>query len=599
MKIFEFLPDYPDGTAGPVYNAGPGKENDKNGLTGNESRMAVISGTSAASYQSYLSKLEGAGYTKEAENEIERNLFCTLTKDGILLYLYYTANAGETRIIWDRSSTATLPKLSTPKTGTGATEFYQYSIDFTKATGQTWGGDYWQIDCGMNYIIKLADNSVFLIDGGHERQSSKAALEAYDEFLHRITNTPAGEKVAIVGWFFSHAHGDHVFFAHAFLEKYHESYDLRCVYYNIPSYHTIGGSYDSDTFRMKDTVNKYYPDVDHVKLHTGQTFGLQGVGIEVLFTHEDTVNDSGKSAIRDFNETTTVIRLNIGGKTFMMLGDAAAVAESTLCAMFSEAVLKSDAVQIAHHNYNNLPKLYSAIAADLLLVPNSKENSELSHNQVKIDAAIRAAADPVILYEGDDTYKITVENGQLQYTRMDRYTAGMEFTVPDFRYPADGPRTAERPLSDEILSGLVNLNDQIIDKSGFGTIGANSAEAPQRILDGNAASKWCVTAGAPAYAAWKMKIPVTVSAYQLFAGNDTEKFPQRSPRSWVLYGSADGVTWKVIDAVCDGGMSTVNCSASAYKVDSPAEYRYFALKFFACTSGDTMQISGIALYGNP
>ncbi len=594
---FASLPDYPDGTVSPIYNCGPGKENDKTGLTGNESQMVVISKTTAASYESYITKLEGAGYKKEAENEIENNLYCSMSKGDTLIYLYYTAKTKETRIIWDRSSTTTLSKLSTAKTGTGTTEFYQYAIDYTKATGQTYGDDYWQIDSGMNYVLKLPDNSVFLIDGGHERQSSKAALEAYDKFLHEITGTPMGQKVTIAGWFFSHAHGDHVYFAHAFLEKYHANYDLKCVYYNIPSYHTIGGSYDSGTFLMKDTVNKYYPKTDHVKLHTGQEFELQGVGVEVLFTHEDSVNSNGKSTIGDFNETTTVIRFNIDGKTFIMLGDVATVAENIICNMFTKATLKSDAIQIAHHNYNNLPKLYPAIAANLLLVPNSKENSEQSHNQVKIDVAIKAATDPVILYEGDYTYKMTVEGGKIKYAQMDRYTVGMEFTVPDLTYPANGPTTAEKPVSDSILSGLTNLTDRIIDKSGIGTIGANGAEAPQCILDGNTATKWCVTSGAPAYVAWKMKNPVTLSAYQLFAANDTEKFPQRSPKSWVLYGSKDGKTWEVIDAVFDGGLSTTNYSASTYKVDKPAQYQYFALKFFSFTSGTTMQIADIALYG--
>ena len=44
-------------------------------------------------------------------------------------------------------------------------------------------------------------------------------------------------------------------------------------------------------------------------------------------------------------------------------------------------------------------------------------------------------------------------------------------------------------------------------------------------------------------------------------------------------------------------MSTANYSASTYKVDSPAKYQYFCLKFFSVTSGNTFQISDIALYG--
>lgn len=594
---FASLPEYPDGTVSPIYNCGPGKQNDKTGLTGTEGQMVLISSTSAQSFNQYVAKLTTAGYKKVSENTIEDNLFCTVTKGSNLIYLYYTAKTKETRIIWDRSSTTTLPQLSTGKTGTGTTEFYQYSIDYTKATGQTWGGDYWQIDCGMCYVLKLADNSVFILDGGHERQSSDAALEAFDEFLHEITDTPAGKKVTIAGWFFSHAHGDHVYFTHAFLEKYHDSYDLKTLYYNIPSYQTMSSGYDSGTFLMKDTVNKYYPNVDDIKLHTGQTFELQGVGFEVLFTHEDAVNSKGTTNISDFNASSTVIRLNIDGKTFIMLGDISTVSENAMCNLFTKTTLKSDAVQLAHHNYNNLPTLYPMIAANVILVPNSEENATSSTNQPKMDVALKATTNPRIYYAGDYTYCFTVKNGQIVSEQLDRYTADMTFDVPTLGYPADGITVSEKPVSESVLTGLTDLSGQIIDKSGVGTVGANGSEAPQCILDGNTATKWCVTTGAPAYVAWKTKEPITVSAYQLFAGNDTEKFPSRNPKSWVLYGSTDGKTWKVIDAVADGGMSSANYSASTYSVDSPASYQYYMLVICSYTGGTTVQLADIKLFG--
>ncbi|MGM9636547.1 MAG: discoidin domain-containing protein [Eubacteriales bacterium] len=594
---FASLPDYPDGTVSPIYNCGPGKQNDQTGLTGTEGQMVLISSTSAQSFNQYVAKLTAEGYKKESENQIEDNLFCTVTKGDNLIYLYYTAKTQETRIIWDRSSTTTLSRLSTEKTGTGTTELYQYSIDYTKATGQTWGGDYWQIDCGMCYVIKFADNSVFILDGGHERQSSEAALEAFDSFLHEITNTPAGQKVTIAGWFFSHAHGDHVYFTHAFLEKYHDSYDLKTLYFNIPSYQTMSSGYDAGTFLMKDTVNKYYPNVDDIKLHTGQTFEIQGVGFEVLFTHEDAVNSKGTTNISDFNATSTVLRINIDGKTFMMLGDISTVSENAMCNLFTKATLQSDAVQLAHHNYNNLPSLYPMIAANVILVPNSKENATSSDNLPKMNVALNATTNPRIYYAGDYTYRFTVVNGQIVSEQLDRYTVDFTFDVPTLGYPTGGTTTAEKPVSDSVLTGLTDLNDQIIDKSGVGTVGANGSEAPQCILDDNTATKWCVTTAAPAYVAWMTKEPVTVSAYQLVAGNDTEKFPGRNPKSWVLYGSTDGKTWKVIDAVADGGMSSTNYSASTYSVDSPAAYQYYMLVICSYTSGTTVQIADIKLFG--
>jgi hypothetical protein len=119
------------------------------------------------------------------------------------------------------------------------------------------------------------------------------------------------------------------------------------------------------------------------------------------------------------------------------------------------------------------------------------------------------------------------------------------------------------------------------------------------LLDGNTATKWCVTTGTPAYIGFKTYQPVTVTAYQLWTANDTASHTDRNPKSWVLYGSTDGVTWEVIDAVQDGGMSTTNYTASTYAVDSPAAYSYYFLKIYSLTgSANTMQLSDIRLFGS-
>jgi hypothetical protein len=384
------------------------------------------------------------------------------------------------------------------------------------------------------------------------------------------------------------------------LEEYHDRYDLKALYFNFPSYRTMSSGYDSGTFEMKDTVNKYYPNVQNYKLHTGQTFSIQGVQFEVLFTHEDAATMSGGTSISDFNATSTVLRISISGKTFLMLGDISTVSESCLLGMYSTSTLQSDAVQVAHHAYNYLNKLYAAVSADLILIPNSKANATSSENQPKINAAIKAAKNPDILYAGDATSKIMVKNGEFVVTSLDRYDSSFYFELPvSLEYPKTATTVAEKPISDSIISSFVDLTSLIIDKSGRGTNGANSSETPQLLLDGNTATKWCVTTGTPAYIGFKTYQPVTVTAYQLWTANDTASHTDRNPKSWVLYGSTDGVTWEVIDAVQDGGMSTTNYTASTYAVDSPAAYSYYFLKIYSLTgSANTMQLSDIRLFGS-
>lgn len=591
------LPEYPNGKVSAIYNAGPGLENDKLSTTATDCREVVISGTDADAFAEYTATLEEGGFEKVFENAIENNQFRLYQKDGKTYYFGYFGNVKELRIVEDNASTGLVTEIPGGE-ATVEPKIWQYALDFTKGTGQTSGHDYYAIDCGMSYVIRLADNTLFMIDGGHQRQSSDAALEAENAFLHEITGTPANEKVTIAGWYFTHAHGDHVYFSHAFLEKYHDLYDVKALYCNFPSYQTMPSGYDGGTFKMKDTLNAYYPDCDCYKLHTGETFTLPGATFEVLYTHEDAVQKiTGVTNISDFNSSSTVIRLTIGGKTVLFLGDVSGTADAKIRESYTSATLHSDAVQLAHHCINNLPNLYSAIAAPLILCPNSKENVDTNHS-TKRQGAITGAGSAYrgIIYEGDYTYCLSFDGDEISY-EIDRpiYTTALYFENPGLGFA--GEQVAELPVSTTVLNGLTDVSSLVIDKSARGTTATGANEAAQRIFDGDTGTKWCCTNIENAYVMFKTKAPTSVAAYQLCAANDTAGFSGRNPKSWTLYGSADGENWTVIDSVYSGTMNTANYSASTYRADSDdAEFSYFVLYIHTITSGTTMQISELKLF---
>ena len=597
----EGLPAYPDGKASAVYNAGPGLENDKVKTVKTDCREIVISETTAASFKSYLETLKNNGFEQIFENRIDSNEYRMVEKNGEKFYLYFTANAGETRIIADKASTVTVSELSNGA-GTGQARFYQYAIDYTKNAKQTSEDDYWAINCGMFYIIRLADNSLFLVDGGHKRQSSNAALEALNGFLHEITNTPDNERVKISGWFFSHAHGDHVYLSHAFLEKYHDLYDLRTVFCNFPSYQTIPSGYDAGTFLLKDTINSFYPGCDCCKLHTGQTFSLPGADFEVLYTHEDAVRKgTGKTEISDFNDTSTVLRVKIGGKKVMLLGDTSGVAEAKLQKNYTRKTLKSDAVQLAHHCINNLSGLYHTIAAPLLLCPNSKENVDAmaSNRQSAVSAAGKSFSG--ILYGDEYTYRLTFDQESIGFEiERENYRKGLYFDFPAGCGAFTGDKAAETPLGKEALNGLKDLSGLIIDKSAKGTPGTGADEAPQLLFDGSTGTKWCENTSKNPYVMFKTKTPVSVAAYALYAANDSDVRKERNPECWTLWGSSNGEDWTVIDSVFNGQMNTAKFSASVYASTSGDEkFSFFVLAIHSTSDGgSTMQLSEFKLYGN-
>ncbi len=596
---FEDLPEYPGGDiSGTTYNAGPGLAVDQNGATDEDSKMVVISQTSAKTFQSYIQTLLAAGFEKISENSIEENIYYTLKKDNQYYYMYYTAYSQTVRIIEDNGTTAELSSLDKEAAGNGQTEFYVYAIDYS-STGQYSKTDYWSVDCGACLVIKFADNSVMIIDGGHQRQSSKTAQESFLNFLYEITglSREKGEKIHIRSWFFSHAHDDHVYFAKAMLDNYHSSLDLESVMFNFPSYQVLYGGYAVSTFDVKDAIRQYYPDCKVIKLHTGQNFSMQDVYFDVLYTHEDAVSNAGTTTISNFNDTSTVLKVTIDGKTFMLLGDCSGKCRDVLLKMYTAETLHSDCLQVAHHGYDDLPDLYAAIGAPLAFYCNSRANSGVDpghHNHTKY-LGVKNAADNVDVIFADNTYKITVESGKLAYKEIPNYRAAFKtLDVPNLSQDLLTGDPGFREDIEYILANKTPLLDKVIDRSVIGSPG-NTDESGYLILDGDLKTKFC-TDILPASVVFTMKEQTTINSYILYTGNDTATNSQRNPQNWILCGSNDGDTWTVLDSVSQGNLPAQNSTGTAFKVKNPGAYQYYAIRFFNTEGASVFQISELSLY---
>lgn len=426
-----FLPDYSSlgGKLAP-YNAGPGLASDKEDKTEEDSYVQIIAKTTAERLEAYTKVLEASGFKVISKTTLDGDVYYTYQNFGRLFYLYHNARIAETRIILDQSSVP-LSEIEvdyTPRAG-DVTAFYQYSLNYDNADKAGYDpirySENKSINCGMLYILKLADNSVVVVDGGHEKQSTVRSRAGLMKFLREITGVGENGKVRIASWFFSHAHGDHVRLAADFLDEYHQSVDLISVLYNFPSYQVLSGGYDGNTFTLKDVIREHFPDVLYHKLHTGEVFTMAGVTLEVVYTHEDATKPSGKSEIGDFNSTSTVLKLTMEGETIMLLGDISGVAEDVIMAMHSSEYLKADAVQVSHHGFNSLPDLYKAIDARIALFSQSaytlKDRNDSHGNLKEYQQVMKYAEEEYFAHKY--TYEFTVQNGKLVARALDRYDA--------------------------------------------------------------------------------------------------------------------------------------------------------------------------------
>jgi len=183
---------------------------------------------------------------------------------------------------------------------------------------------------------------------------------------------------------------------------------------NLPSYQTRPGGYDPDIFIFKDTIREYCPEIKMLKLHTGMKFTLANTEFEVLYTHEDGVNieDPTKFYMRDFNCTSTILRMTTDGGSVMWLGDTNTELERLMSQVTTPELWKADVVQVAHHCFNYLRTLYAWIDADWAMLPNSYFGAHTPENTPKLADIINHLASPENIWYEEKTTVFSFIDGK-------------------------------------------------------------------------------------------------------------------------------------------------------------------------------------------
>ena len=399
-----------------VYNAGPMLENDSEAVTEEDSRMLLVADTCRREYEAYLEKLCGMGFRKVFENHTGAVDCCQLMKGDDLLYVYYTLRTGEVRVIADKASVP-LDEFSDSYMEEGpaahmwgtmdSAEIYQYGLYYDPCNGHSPT----TTNCGMFYIIRLRDNRLVMIDGGHILQCSAEAVEGMYRFLRRITGTAEGERLRVAAWIFTHAHDDHMAACVRLLRTYPEAFEIERAMFNFPSHRVCSGH--SDFFCLRATLREYCPNIKCLKLHSGQRIVLANVCFDVLYTHEDAVRLETPEVFpfHDFNCTSVILKMTTGMGTIVWLGDTSTETEELVVRTVPAAVWKADVVQVAHHAFNFLTELYALIDADYAMVPNSRYGGNAGDNHQKLMDVVRRLPSPDNLWYEDETTGFRFEEG--------------------------------------------------------------------------------------------------------------------------------------------------------------------------------------------
>lgn len=353
-----------------VYNTGSGILSDREGKSENDGKMQLVSATDAEEYEAYCKKLTENGFLKVFENELYGVSCDAFRKDGKLYYTYYSKKLSEARIIED-TCTKNFEDFGYSSNDGESVTIYQFDHRYAQGVRE----DPILSTNGMMYIIRLADNSLVVIDGGSIRQSSDENIEKCFELMRKITGTEKGERVRIALWYGTHGHSDHVTFFYKLLGFFHDEIDLERVMFNYPSLSNVEHDERIDMFR--DRLAKLYPSVKYLAPHTGMSFSVANLKFDVLYTHEDAVSAlTGKTPVDNANDSSTVCRLTAGGKSFLVFGDLNVLGERKMTAMHGKKVFKTDVLQAPHHLYNSDAVIYANSKAEYVLCSMSRARAK-------------------------------------------------------------------------------------------------------------------------------------------------------------------------------------------------------------------------------
>ncbi len=283
------------------------------------------------------------------------------------------------RIIVEPDDTA-LPPKSESYVKTCDPAFRIVGLEFY---GKDADGVYNQI--GLFMVWRLSDGRLVVIDGGgHYSAMGNKVYETLRDM------SPDKENITVAAWIFTHAHGDHVGGFIKFAGGGNQSkVKVERFIFNFTNseiYDTfIDGEDRGRIDGCREVLKNKYSESDIIKAHSGQVFCFADMEIEMLYTPDDHYPERFKR----HNVTSLVFRVTIGGKSFMVLGDAYTTTSDLLVARYGDA-LKSDIVQVSHHGYaGGTVELYSAIDPDIAFWPGGDNAfptlSEKKYNKYLID----------------------------------------------------------------------------------------------------------------------------------------------------------------------------------------------------------------------
>ena len=421
---FENIPEFTGGKIRPLFaDCGTGLNKGLDSKTKDNSFMHTFDGVTAESIKEYAGKLESEEIKNTFENEISGNLFFQFSVPEGLFYISFIKNSGVARFILDRCECSDINNFGYDTFGSlsDETKLIQFSLHYGKMIKGI------SCDCGMNYIYRLRDNSVIIIDGGEVEQATDLAVNDYMDFLRSITDTPKGERIRISLWICTHAHNDHCDFMSKILRFHSDEIILERVAFNFPNPENVRQS--PSVVALKQRILSRFPNVAYIKPHAGCKTNIANAEIQILISAEDAIGIDKEDPFPGTNSTSTIFTVTADGIRTLFLADCGDDNGSVIVDNFKNDILDSEFMQAAHHGINQIYDVYEKINAKTILLPQCKMNMDTRFSSVYSHLCARYGENS-IKFASDETDIFNLCNGS--YTLETREHIGTDYDKSDW-----------------------------------------------------------------------------------------------------------------------------------------------------------------------
>ena len=210
----------------------------------------------------------------------------------------------------------------------------------------------------QSLLITTEEGRVIAVDGGWRQDA--------DYFISYLKELTGNEVPHIDAWFLTHSHQDHI---DAFLEIMQNKRDQLTVdkiYYNFPSIQYFTRVEEPDASAAK-TATEFYASLplfaDKVCIVTGgDVIRVGDAEFDVLYSPEWDIQRN------ICNNSSIVLKMTLGGRTALILGDCGVEAGERILAHYGKEVLSCDICQMAHHGQRGVNRaFYEAVSPEICL----------------------------------------------------------------------------------------------------------------------------------------------------------------------------------------------------------------------------------------